>query len=65
MSTQNLCLKSNLLNIFLTWNLIFNRQIDAAHLRARCQNQNGDLGKDSYRNERNTPTLIFENLKPG
>ena len=44
MSTPNLCLKSNLINIFLTWNLIFNRQIDAAHLRARCQNQNGDLG---------------------
>ena len=44
MSTPNLCLKSNLLNIFLTWNLIFIRQIDAAHLRARCQNQNGDLG---------------------
>ena len=44
MSTQTLCLKSNLLNIFLAWNLIFIRQIDAAHLRARCQNQNGDLG---------------------
>ena len=23
-----------------------------------------NLGKDSYKNERNAPTLIFENLEP-
>jgi len=37
-------ISSGIFKIFLTWSLIFKLSIEAAVVKTRCQNQNGDLG---------------------